>query len=65
MNTADLGLAGLAVRAVVADRGGAGVELAQGVPGDDPVEVGVAQRADARPSSGPDEQLGRRRRDRR
>ena len=38
-------LAGLAVDAVVPDAGAARVELAEGVAGDDPVEVGVAERS--------------------
>ena len=50
-------LVGLALRAVVAHPGPAGLELGQGVAGDDPVEVGVAQRAE-RLGVGPHQQLG-------
>ena len=52
MNTDTVVLARLAVRAVVADAGAAGLELAERVAGDDPVEVGVAERAERRAASG-------------
>ena len=45
--------AGLAVLAVVAHGRGAGGQLAQGVAGDDPVEVGVAERPDGLRPAGP------------
>ena len=50
-------LAGLAVLAVVAHDRRAGGQLAERVAADDPVEVGVAERAE-RLAIGPDQQLG-------
>ena len=52
-------LPGLAVLAVVADDRRARGQLAQGVAGDDPVEVGVAERADGS-APGADQQLAAR-----
>ena len=51
----------LALRAVVADARAAGLQLGQRVAGDDPVEVGVAERPGGR-LAGRDEQLGAARR---
>ena len=45
------------MRAVVADAGGAGRQLAQRVAGDHPIEVGIAERAE-RIGVGSDQELG-------
>ena len=65
MNTDDRVFARLAVRAVVAGRREPGLELAERVAGDDPVEVGVAERAERGSPPGRDEQLRARCSDRR